>query len=97
MTSSRFVVAVHVLTLLETEGGRPVTSAYIAGSVNTNPGVIRRLISMLAHAGMEITRLMTIGRAHVSTPVTQRSRMPTSACNETPEAITLQWPHPSCN
>ncbi len=37
MTSSRFVVAVHVLTLLETERGRPVTSAYIADSVNTNP------------------------------------------------------------
>src|SRR6266567_377490 len=57
MTSSRSVVAVHVLTLLDTERGRPVTSAYIAGSVNTNPGVIRRLLSMLARAGMVRSQL----------------------------------------
>src|SRR6267378_1425124 len=63
MTSSRFVVAVHVLTLLETEGGRPVTSAYIAGSVNTNPGVIRRLLSMLARAGLVRSQLGAGGGA----------------------------------
>ena len=35
--SSRFAVAVHILTLLETGRGEPLTSGYIAGSVNT-PG-----------------------------------------------------------
>ncbi|MBI5070965.1 MAG: Rrf2 family transcriptional regulator [Deltaproteobacteria bacterium] len=49
--NSRFTVAIHVLTLLAHEaGGEPVTSEYIAGSVNTNPVVIRRLLALLRQA-----------------------------------------------
>jgi Rrf2 family protein len=51
-SSSRFVVAVHVLVLLAHEGGRALTSDYIAGSVNTNPVVIRRVLRILAKAGL---------------------------------------------
>jgi Rrf2 family protein len=53
--SSRFAVAVHVLTLLAQEGGRALTSEYIAGSVNTNPVVIRRLLGLLSKAGLVST------------------------------------------
>jgi Rrf2 family protein len=48
--SSRFTVAVHILTLLAHEEGRAVTSDYIAGSVNTNPVVIRRALGLLSKA-----------------------------------------------
>lgn len=50
--SSRFTVAIHVLTLLAqgAEGGEPTTSELIAGSVNTNPVVIRRLLAALRKA-----------------------------------------------
>ncbi|WP_242393556.1 RrF2 family transcriptional regulator [Anaeromyxobacter oryzisoli] len=49
--SSRFTVAIHVLTLLAYgAGGEPMTSEYIAGSVNTNPVVIRRLLALLRRA-----------------------------------------------
>ena len=51
-TSSRFAVAVHVLTLLAWAGDEPLKSDYIAGSVNTNPVVIRRILCALAHAGL---------------------------------------------
>ena len=51
-SSSRFTVAVHVLTLLAYEEGRALTSDYIAGSVNTNPVVIRRMLGLLNKAGM---------------------------------------------
>ena len=51
-SSSRFVVAVHVLTLLAHEEGRSLTSDYIAGSVNTNPVVIRRVLRLLAKADL---------------------------------------------
>jgi len=67
-TSSRFAVAVHILTLLEHEGGRPVTSAYIAGSVNTNPGFIRRLVALLARAGLVTTRLGAGGGVLLAKP-----------------------------
>lgn len=53
--SSRFAVAVHVLTLLAHEEGKALTSDYIAGSVNTNPVVIRRVLSLLAKAGLVST------------------------------------------
>jgi Rrf2 family protein len=48
--SSRFTVAVHVMTLLASEEGKPITSEYIAGSVNTNPVVIRRALGLLSKA-----------------------------------------------
>ena len=35
-TSCRFAVAVHVLAVLAYREGEPVTSALLAGSVNTN-------------------------------------------------------------
>jgi len=47
--NSRFAVAAHALTLLSLEN-RPLTSEYIAGSVNTNPVVIRRVLAALRTA-----------------------------------------------
>lgn len=51
-TSSRFAVAVHLLTLLAQNAGEPLTSEFIAGSVNTHPAVIRRVLMALARAGL---------------------------------------------
>lgn len=49
--NSRFTVAIHVLTLLAHQAGDdPVTSEFIAGSVNTNPVVVRRLLALLRQA-----------------------------------------------
>ncbi|MEK4511132.1 Rrf2 family transcriptional regulator [Paenibacillus anaericanus] len=49
--SSRFAVAIHILTLLEINKEGVSTSEYLSGSVNTNPVVIRRIIGMLNKAG----------------------------------------------
>jgi Rrf2 family protein len=51
-TNSRFTVAIHVLTLLAYCGSEPLTSEFIAGSVNTNPVVIRRLLASLRAANL---------------------------------------------
>jgi DNA-binding IscR family transcriptional regulator len=48
--NSQFAVAIHVLTILAKAGDERVKSDYIANSVNTNPVVIRRLLSSL-HVG----------------------------------------------
>lgn len=50
--SSRFAVAIHALSLLELNKDGINTSDYIAGSVNTNPVVIRRILGMLSKAGI---------------------------------------------
>ncbi len=48
LSSSRFVVAIHALSLLARHGkAGPVCSSMIATSVQTNPVVIRRLMAEL--------------------------------------------------
>jgi Rrf2 family protein len=49
-TSCRFAMAVHVLSVLAYHEGDRVTSASLAGSVNTNPVIIRRLLLSLQKA-----------------------------------------------
>jgi len=61
--NSRFAVATHILTLLYEGDGEPLTSEYIAGSVNTNAAVIRRLLSQLAKAGLTTAQLGAGGGA----------------------------------
>ena len=43
-------MAVHVLTVLAYKEGDRVTSAFLAGSVNTNPVIVRRLLLALQRA-----------------------------------------------
>lgn len=50
--STRFAVAIHILTLIDSNKDGKSTSEWIAGSVNTNPVVIRRLTGMLSKAGL---------------------------------------------
>jgi len=50
--SSRFSVAIHIISILKLYGDPMPTSEYIAGSVNTNPVVIRRILGMLKQAGI---------------------------------------------
>ncbi|MCB1379521.1 MAG: Rrf2 family transcriptional regulator [Alphaproteobacteria bacterium] len=51
LSSSRFVVAIHALSVLARYAGKgPVCSAMVAQSVHTNPVVIRRLMGELERA-----------------------------------------------
>jgi len=50
--STRFTVALHILTLLASSPDEALTSEYIAGSVNTNPVVVRRLLGTLRKLGV---------------------------------------------
>jgi Rrf2 family protein len=50
--NTRFSVALHVLTLLAANRADALTSDYIAGSVQTNPVVIRRIFSVLREHGL---------------------------------------------
>jgi Rrf2 family protein len=61
LSSSRFVVAIHVLCILAKHAGKgPVCSNLIANSVDTNPVVIRRLMSELERAKLVLS---TAGRS----------------------------------
>lgn len=69
--NSRFAVATHVLALLEQSRGEPVTSEYIAGSVNTNPSLVRRLLGVLARAGLTTSQLGAGGGALLARPAAE--------------------------
>lgn len=51
MVNCRFTVAIHVLCLMAAQHPQALTSGFIAGSVNTNPVVIRRILATLRKAG----------------------------------------------
>jgi Rrf2 family protein len=69
--SSRFAVAVHILALLGRSGGEPVTSERIAESASTNPAVIRRILCMLARAGLTTSRLGAGGGSLLARPASE--------------------------
>lgn len=50
--STRFAVSVHILSVLYYNKDYACDSEFIAGSVNTNPVVIRRLVTALKKAGL---------------------------------------------
>jgi Rrf2 family protein len=66
--NSRFAVATHILTLVAEGQGQPVTSEYIAASVNTNPSFVRRLLSQLTRAGLTTSQLGAGGGALLAKP-----------------------------
>ncbi|QMV43441.1 Rrf2 family transcriptional regulator [Cohnella cholangitidis] len=53
--STRFSIAVHTLSLIAVSSNE-CTGDFIAGSVNTNPVVIRRIMGMLKKAGLVSVR-----------------------------------------
>jgi len=64
--NSRFAIAVHALTVLAMYGGEAVKSDVVAGSVNTNPAVIRRLLGALARAGLVAAQTGPSGGAYLA-------------------------------
>ncbi len=62
-TSTRFAVAVHVLTALAVSDGKPMRSEDIAHSANTGAVVIRGLLSRLGEAGLTRSQLGAGGGA----------------------------------
>ncbi|TFE23486.1 Rrf2 family transcriptional regulator [Cohnella luojiensis] len=65
--STRFSMAVHILSLI-TVYPNDLTGDFIAGSVNTNPVVIRRIMGMLKKAGLVEVRPGVGGASLLKTP-----------------------------
>ena len=96
--NSRFAVAVHILTLLEQQQGEPVTSEYIAGSVNTNPSLVRRLVGMLSKAGLATAQLGTGGGALLARPATRITLLDVYRAVDEGELFAMhrERPNPAC-
>lgn len=65
-SNSRFAIAIHTLGVLAVVGESPVSSEMIAGSVDTNPVVIRRIIKKLEKFGIVEVRMGTGGGSRLT-------------------------------
>lgn len=65
--STRFSIAVHILSLIAVSTNE-CTGEFIAGSVNTNPVIIRRIMGMLKKAGLLEVRAGVGGASLLKAP-----------------------------
>ena len=55
--SSRFTMAIHMFACIDTFADQKMTSDFMAGSIGTNPVIIRKLLGQLITAGLvEVAR-----------------------------------------
>ena len=66
--NSKFAVATHVMLSLAVHPEERKSSEYLAGSVNTNPVVIRRILGELQKAGLVQCQLGKAGGAQLAKP-----------------------------
>ena len=98
--SSRFTIAIHMLTCMETfKEDYKTTSDFLASSINVNPVIIRRILSQLRDAGMIEVKRGT-GGASVVKPLSEITFLDVYQAVECIEENTLfhfhENPNPAC-
>ncbi|WP_073292368.1 Rrf2 family transcriptional regulator [Chryseobacterium polytrichastri] len=66
MNNTRFATAIHIMTLLAKSPQEWLTSEWMAGSININPAVVRKEISVLREAGLITSRKGKEGGSQLS-------------------------------
>lgn len=66
MSNTRFATAVHIMTLLADSPQDWLTSEWMAGSININPAMVRKELSILREAGLIISRQGKEGGSRLS-------------------------------
>jgi len=56
MNNTRFATAIHIMTLLAESPQDWLTSEWLAGSININPVIVRKELSVLREAGLISSR-----------------------------------------
>lgn len=97
-TSTRFAVAIHILTNISLRRGEAVRSEDIARSVNTNPTVVRRILGALAAAGLTQAQLGQGGGALLARDAARISLLDVYRAVEEPPYFALHRvpPNPEC-
>lgn len=95
MTSSRFAVAVHILTLMAWSEDEALKSEQIAQSVNTNPVVIRRMLCELAQDKLVISQTGSAGGSWLARKPKQITLLDVYRAVECPRVFSLHRQHPS--
>lgn len=96
--SSRFAIAVHVLTLMAQAGDEPVKSDFVAESVNTNPVVIRRILCSLQRAQMVRSQTGAAGGSRLARAASEITLLEVYRAVEEGRLLSLhrKRPNPRC-
>ena len=97
-TSSRFAVAVHILTLMAWSEDEPLKSEQLAESVNTNPVVIRRMLCELSEANLVVSQTGSLGGSRLGRKPGEITLLDVYRAVEVPGVFSLhrQPPSPHC-
>lgn len=98
--SSKFTVALHILTCVDAfKNEYKVTSDFLAGSINTNPVIVRRLLAKLKNAGL-IKVARGTGGIELTRPLNKISFLDVYAATEPENKADLfrfhESPNPNC-
>ena len=98
--SSRFTIALHIFTAMDVFGkDYKVTSDFLAGSIGTNPVIIRRLLGQLKDAGL-ITVARGTGGCEPTRPLAEITFYDVYKAVDSVEDETLfhmhEHPNPKC-
>jgi Rrf2 family protein len=96
-TSCRFAMAVHILAVLAYRQGGRATSGFLAGSVNTNPVIIRRLLLALQKARLVDTCRGAGAGSRLSRPPRRISLAQIYRSVEAPEAFATPSREPNAD
>ncbi len=88
-TSSRFAVAVHVLTLMAWADDEPLKSEQVAESVNTNAVVIRRMLCELAESKLVVSQSGSMGGSKLAREPEQITLLDIYQAVESPGVFSL--------
>ena len=97
--SSRFTMAIHMFTCIDTFSDQKMTSDFMAGSIGTNPVIIRKILQQLKAAGLiEVSR--GTGGVTITRPLEQITFLDIYKAVEcTPEELLFHFhenPNPNC-
>lgn len=94
--STRFPVAVHILTFLSAHLGEYVSSEAIAKSVATNPVAVRKILGMLVKAGFVSSLAGSKGGAKLEVDPNQLSLLDIYQAVEHRKIFQMHEPHSHC-
>lgn len=94
--ANRLAIAVHILSLIETDKKGEATSEWMAGSIGVNPVIVRRVSAMLRRAGLIQTRQGVAG-AEIKKPLAEITLLDVYRAVEEEKELFSVHPRPNPN
>ena len=94
--STRFPVALHILISLTLRRGEWLSSDSLAWSVNTNPSMVRRIVSSLIQAGLVTSRVGIAGGSQLAVKPDRITLLDAYRAVKLKQRVGIHSPNPEC-